>query len=354
MFPFWHDELAKVQFPSVESQRSAGSASTHPVHLVIYPGFKLMEAVGPVSVLSYANRHLAAQGDTRRYAINLVAPTPGAISSDTLISLDVSAGLPEDEALSTVLIAGALDIESAVARETALVDWVRRRSIAARRFAALCSGSFFLATAGVLSGRRAATHWSVATLLQQRFPSVEVDADAIFIQEDNIWTSAGVTAAIDLTLAFVEQDFGRNLALAVARDLVIYLKRPGGQSQFSDVLNSQMTAAPEIRDVQTWVSSNLSKPLQLEDMAEKAGMSVRNFTRLFKEEVGMPPTHYLVRARCERAATLLLDSDLPLKTIASRVGFPTEEQMRKVFVRHFSLTPRAYRARFSTTSLKTS
>nr|WP_315591793.1 GlxA family transcriptional regulator [uncultured Cupriavidus sp.] len=351
---FLHDEQAKLRSPAAESRGTPGPSSIHPVHLVIYPGFKLMEAVGPVSVLSYANRHLAAQGDPRRYEIRLVAPEPGSVSSDTLISLDVSSGLPESEALATVLIAGALDIETAVARETALVDWVRRRSLAAKRFAALCSGSFFLATAGVLSGRRAATHWSVATLLQQRFPSVEVDADAIFIQEGNIWTSAGVTAAIDLTLSFVEQDFGRNLALAVARDLVIYLKRPGGQSQFSDLLNSQMTATPEIRDVQTWVSANLSKPLQLEDMAEKAGMSVRNFTRLFKEEVGMPPANYLVRARCERAATLLLDSDLPLKTIASRVGFPTEEQMRKVFVRHFSLTPRAYRARFSTTSLKAS
>lgn len=157
---------------------------------------------------------------------------------------------------------------------------------------------------------------------------------------------------ISVSLAFVEQDFGRNLALTVARDLVIYLKRPGGQSQFSDLLNSQMTAAPEIRDVQSWVMSNLSKPLQLEDMADKAGMSVRNFTRLFKEEVGISPASYLVRARCERTATLLLDSDLPLKTIASRVGFPTEEQMRKAFVRQFSLTPRAYRARFSTSSLK--
>jgi transcriptional regulator GlxA family with amidase domain len=352
MFPRLHDGQPVIESGGSDSRCATASAGSHQVHLVIYPGFKLMEAVGPVSVLSYANRHLALQGDSRRYEIHIVAPQAGRIPSDTLISLEASAGLPEREALSTVLVAGALDIETAVAREAGLVDWCRRRAASAKRFAALCSGSFFLANAGVLSGRRAATHWSVATLLQQRFPSVEVDADAIFIQEGNMWTSAGVTAAIDLTLAFVEQDFGRNLALTVARDLVIYLKRPGGQSQFSDLLNSQMTAAPEIRDVQSWVMSNLSKPLQLEDMADKAGMSVRNFTRLFKEEVGISPASYLVRARCERTATLLLDSDLPLKTIASRVGFPTEEQMRKAFVRQFSLTPRAYRARFSTSSLK--
>lgn len=308
-----------------------------------------MEAAGPLSVFSYANRHLAASGDPRRYAIHLVAPAPGSILSDTMIPLEATAGLPETGPLSTVMIAGAFDIETAVARETALVDWCRRRWSTAQRFAAFCSGSFFLAAAGILNGRRAATHWSVASLLQQRFPSVEVDADAIFTQDGTIWTSAGVTAAIDLTLAFVEQDFGRNLALTVARDLVIYLKRSGGQSQFSDLLNSQMTEAPEIRDVQAWVVSNSGKPLRVEDMAEKAGMSVRNFTRLFKEAVGMPPANYLVRARCERAATLLLDSDWPLKTIAFKVGFPSEEQMRKVFVRHFSLTPRAYRARFATT-----
>lgn len=318
------------------------------IHLVIYPGFKSMEAIGPINVFSYANRHLAALGDPRRYQIQLVAPQPGAIPSDTLIALSTTATLPQHEALDTVLITGSPEIESAVAQETALVQWCQRRAADARRFAALCSGSFFLAAAGALNGRRATTHWSVAALLKRHYPEVRVDADAIFVQDGNLWTSAGVTAAIDLSLAFVEQDFGRNLALAVARDLVIYLKRPGGQSQFSTLLDSQTHATPEIRDVQTWIMSNLDKPLQVEDMAERAGMSVRNFTRLFKQETGMPPANYIANARCERAATLLLDSDLPLKTIAFRSGFPSDEQMRKVFVRRFSLTPRAYRARFAT------
>ncbi len=186
------------------SQGQAAGRASHQVHVVIYPGFKSMEAVGPVNVLSYANRHLAARGDPRRYDITLAAPEPGAIPSDTLISLEAGP-LPEGP-LATVMVAGALDIQAALARETGLVDWCRRRAFEAERFAALCSGSFFLAAAGVLDGRRAATHWSVAELLQRRFPKVRVDADAIFVQDGSLWTSAGVTAAIDLALAFVEQD----------------------------------------------------------------------------------------------------------------------------------------------------
>ncbi|WP_423211779.1 GlxA family transcriptional regulator [Paracoccus yeei] len=329
------------------SQVQAAGRASHRVHVVIYPGFKSMEAVGPVNVLSYANRHLAERGDPRRYDVVLVAPEPGAIPSDTLISLEAGP-LPEGP-LATVMVAGALDIQAALARKAALVEWCRRRAFEAERFAALCSGSFFLAAAGLLDGRRAATHWSVAELLQSRFPGVRVDADAIFVQDGSLWTSAGVTAAIDLALAFVEQDFGRDLALAVARDLVIYLKRPGGQSQFSAALTSQMRGPPGMRDIQSWLLANLDQPLHIPDMAARAGMSPRNFTRLFSAELGTTPASYLEGARCERAKAQLLDSDLPLKAIAFRCGFTSDEQLRKAFLRRFSLTPRDYRDRFRTT-----
>lgn len=328
--------------------QAAPGRESHRVHVVIYPGFKSMEAVGPVNVLSYANRHLAARGDPRCYDIVLAAPKPGMVPSDTLISLDAGP-LPETGPLATVMVAGALDIQAALARESGLVDWCRRRAFQAERFAALCSGSFFLAAAGLLDRRRAATHWSVADLLQRRFPRVRVDADAIFVQDGSLWTSAGVTAAIDLALAFVEQDFGRDLALAVARDLVIYLKRPGGQSQFSAALTSQMSGPPGMRDIQSWLLANLHQPLRIPDMAARAGMSPRNFTRLFSAELGVTPASYLESARCERARTLLLDSDLPMKTVAFRCGFTSDEHLRKAFLRRFSLTPRDYRERFKTT-----
>ncbi|WP_097142662.1 GlxA family transcriptional regulator [Rhizobium subbaraonis] len=323
------------------------AAATHPVYMVIYPGFKSMEAVGPVNVLTYANRHLQVRGDPRRYGITLTAPHPGTIPSDTILSIEVSTALPEKGSLATVMLAGALDIEAALLHEAGLVDWCRRRAFEAERFAALCSASFFLAAAGVLNKRRVTTHWSVADLLQRRFPEIRVDADAIFVQDGNLWTSAGVTAAIDLTLAFVEQDFGRDLALNVARDLVIYLKRPGGQSQFSSILSSQMTGPPGMRDLQAWILANLHEPLRVLDMAKQAGMSARNFSRLFVTELGVSPANYLENARCERAITLLLDTDLPMKAIAFQSGFRSDEQMRKAFSRRFSLTPREYRERFT-------
>lgn len=321
---------------------------TRTVHLVIYPGFKAMEGAGPLSVLSYANKHLAVRGDKRRYEIEVIAPEPGLVQSDTLLSLQATAPLPAIQPLSTVIIAGAADIETAIAEQPLLIDWCQKRAFQADRFAALCTGSFFLAAAGLLTDKRAATHWNFAELLQRRFPSVKVDADAIFVQDGNIWTSAGVSAAIDLTLAFVEQDFGRDLALDVARDLVIYLKRPGGQSQFSNALTGQITNSPDISDMQAWIIAHLDQPIGIREMADHAGMSPRNLSRLFSSEVGISPAAYLENARCERAVTLLLDTDMPMKTIAFRSGFGSDERMRKVFLRKFSLTARDYRARFKT------
>lgn len=321
------------------------------VHLVIYPGFKLMEAAGPLSVFTYANQRLAERGEAYRYRVTLVAPQAGAIPSDTHVCLEAEGSLPESAPLCTVMIAGAVDIEKALDREPELVEWCRRRSGDAQRFAALCTGSFFLAKAGLLDQRRAATHWHYAPLLQERFPALEVDADAIFVQDGPFWSCAGVTAAIDLALAFVEQDTGRDLALAVARDLVVYLKRPGGQSQFSAALTGQMTGSPSMRELQIWITSHLDKPLKLADMAAKAGMSPRHLSRTFLDELGMTPSAWLENARCERAKTLLLDTELPMKSIAWRVGFSSDEQMRKVFSRRYALTPTAYRARFKTARL---
>ncbi|UYF99519.1 GlxA family transcriptional regulator [Halomonas sp. GD1P12] len=332
---------------------SAAATSDAPdeqhVHLVIYPGFKLMEAAGPLSVFSYANQRLAAHGEAFRYRVSLVAPVPGAVVSDTGVSLDAGGPLPDNAPLETVMIAGAVEIEQALAREAALVQWCQRRGQHARRFAALCTGSFFLAQAGLLDGRRAATHWHYAPLLQRRFAALEVDADAIFVQDGHFWSCAGVTAAIDLALAFVEQDAGRDLALDVARDLVVYLKRPGGQSQFSTALTSQMSGSPGMRELKRWIAERLDTPLTLADMASKAGMSPRHLSRTFVAEFNMTPLNRLEEARCERAKTLLLDTDLPMKSIAWRTGFSSDERMRKVFARRYALTPTAYRARFKTT-----
>lgn len=319
------------------------------IGLVIYPGFKTLEATGPLSVLHYANEHLRAAGRDGGYEVTVMAPEPGPIRSDTLMSLEATAPLPQADLPGTVFIVGAAGIEEALRREDALVRWCLRHGRQAERFAAFCTGSYFLAAAGLLDRQRAATHWNYAARLKHLFPDVEVDADAIFVQSGNLWTSAGVTAAIDLTLAFVEQDYGRDIALRVARDMVMYLKRPGGQSQFSTVLTGQMSGASGMADVCTWASLSLERPMTLDDLAARAGMSVRSFTRAFTAEVDVSPMAWLEGVRCDRARTLLLDGNLSVKAVAARAGFSSDEQMRKVFRRRFSLSPSEYRARFSTT-----
>lgn len=322
--------------------------SSKSVALVIYPGFKALEAIGVLAVLAYAGQHLQGAGLQGGYNVTILAPEPGTVRSDTLMSLEASAALPEDAPLDTVFIVGAQNIETVLRHEVALVDWCKRRAFEAERFAALCTGSFILAAAGLLEGRKAATHWNYAARLQALFPEADVDADAIFVQDGLLWTSAGVTAAIDLALAFVEQDFGRDIALRVARDMVMYLKRPGGQSQFSTMLTGQMSGASGMRDIQTWLSLRLDQPITLGEMAAQAKMSVRSFTRAFAAEFGVTPMAYVEGLRCGRAKTLLLDTDLPMKTVAHKAGFSSDEQMRKVFRRRFSLSPRDYRARFKT------
>ncbi|MBL3576163.1 GlxA family transcriptional regulator [Rhodovulum sulfidophilum] len=333
-------------------EQTEGADQRRQIALVVYPGFKTLEATGPLSVLGYASQHLAAAGRPGGYDVVIAAPEAGPVPSDTLMSLEASVALRDLGASDTVLIAGAARIEDALVRETALVAWCRDSGPKVPRCAALCTGSFFLAEAGLLDGKRAATHWNYADRLRQRFPRVEVDADAIFVQAGRFWTSAGVTAAIDLTLAFVEQDYGRDIALAVARDMVMYLKRPGGQSQFSTLLTGQMAghgAGPSsMKDVLSWMGERLDQPLTLDGIATAHGMSIRSLSRAFAAEIGASPMATLESLRCDTAKALLLDTDLPMKTVAFRAGFRTDEQMRKAFRRRFSLSPRDYRARFAT------
>ena len=331
-----------------EQDRAETSDHLRRVTLILYPGFKTLEATGPLSVLGYATQHLAAAGRPGGYDVQIAAPEAGPVPSDTLMSIEASVALRDLGVLDTVMIAGAARIEEALEREAALVDWCRTSAPKVPRCAALCTGSFFLAEAGLLDGKRAATHWNYADRLRQRFPQVEVDADAIFVRAGQIWTSAGVTAAIDLTLAFVEQDCGRDIALAVARDMVMYLKRPGGQSQFSTLLTGQMSDPAGMRDVLDWMNARLDQLLTLEEIASAQGMSVRSLSRAFTAEFGASPMATLERLRCDRAKALLLDTGLPLKVVAFRAGFRTDEQMRKTFRRRFSLSPRDYRARFAT------
>lgn len=329
---------------------SYASPNPRRVDIIIYPGFKALEAVGTMSVFEYANIHLAHQGRPKGYEITVASCEVGAVRSDMLMSLDATGALDEVDLPHIAIIVGARAIEEALKDNARLVEWARKVAPRVDRLVALCSGSFFLAAAGLLSGKRATTHWSVASLLQSTYPEVQVEADAIYLRAGRLWTSAGVTAGIDLALALIEEDFGRALALEVARDLVVYLKRPGGQSQFSIHLASQNTSHPGIRAVQDWILSHLDKPIVLADLSRQAAMSERNFRRVFHKEVGSGPLAFVENARLEAARRLLEDGDLPLKSVAARVGFASEQSLRKLFLRLLGVAPDEYRARFGGTS----
>lgn len=321
------------------------------VDIVVYPGFKALEAIGPMSVFEYANLHLKRKGLGVGYDVRVASTQTGAVQSDTLMALHASKALSTLALPDDAIIVGARDIQTALDNSQALVEWIGEVAGKIGRLAALCSGAFFLASAGVLDGKRATTHWGVAQQFKDRFPSVSVDIDAIFIRTGNIWTSAGVTAGIDLALAFVEEDHGRELALEVASDMVVYLKRPGGQSQFSSHLMSQKTTQPSVREIQAWILENLHQRLPVAMLAEKARMSVRNFTRVFHQEVGLSTLEFIEQARFERARQLLADLDMPIKSVASRTGFTDDDHMRRIFQKRLGITPRVYRERFATTGV---
>ncbi|CCD41133.1 Transcriptional regulator, AraC family [Candidatus Paraburkholderia kirkii UZHbot1] len=316
------------------------------IDIVIYDGFKALEAIGSLSVFTYANIHLERRGLPGRYDVRLASVRRGEIVSDTGVTLTAGKRIDTLALPHTAIIVGAWQIEQAVGAAPEIVQWVEAAASRMQRTAALCSGAFFLAAAGLLDGKRATTHWTVADALKEKYPAVRVDADCIFIREGHLWTSAGVTAGIDLALALVEEDFGLDVALNVARDLVVYLKRPGGQSQFSSHLASQATQNPGIREVQDWILANLQRELSPADMAERVAMSVRNFNRSFKRETGTTPSMFLTRARVEAARRMLEEGNLPAKTIAAESGFKTYEAMRKAFQQALGITPLTYRERF--------
>jgi transcriptional regulator GlxA family with amidase domain len=246
--------------------------------------------------------------------------------------------------IDTLVVAGG-DVRAA-ASDLRLRRWLRAMTPRVRRLASVCSGAFILAEAGLLDGRRATTHWLGVPLLQQRYPRVTVEPDAIFVRDGSVYTSAGVTAGIDLALAMVEEDLGRPIALAVARRLVVFLKRPGGQSQFSSHLAAQEVGPDALRDLSSWIVEHLDDELTIERLAARAAMSPRHFARVFRRETGCTPAKYVERARVDAARRLLEDGSDGLEGVAARCGFGSGEQMRRTFLRHVGVVPIEYRRRF--------
>jgi transcriptional regulator GlxA family with amidase domain len=305
---------------------------TRRIALVIFPGFQLLDAAGPIAAFEIAGRYAPDS-----YDLCVQAPGGGPVESSSGICL--AAGPLGDGPFDTVMISGG-DGTRSLGELSRIVEWLRRVEV--RRPTSVCSGAYLLAEAGLLDGRRATTHWSRTDDFARRYPRVKLDADRIFIRDGEVWTSAGITAGIDLALALIEDDLGADVARRVAQQLVVHQRRPGGQSQFSALveLGGRTGRFSELMD---WIRANLTLPLTVEQLAERAAMSPRNFARAFVAETGTTPARAVERLRLEAARTAVETSHAPIDRVAETSGFGDPERMRRAFLRAFGLPPQALR-----------
>ena len=323
-----------------------------PIHRVMMLAFEdcqILDVAGPLQMLAAANRH-AANG-ALRYEIELIAERAGAVRSNGGLSLMAARGFSDISArelrsLGTFMVAGGYGTRRAL-RNAALVDFVHRAGTAAPRVISVCTGSLLLAAAGLLEGKRATTHWSVTHVLREGFPEVDVKPDAIYVRDGKFWSSAGVSTGMDLAIALIEEDLGQATALAVAREHVLYMTRPGGQSQFSAELSAGAADGRSPRALRH-IAANLTQDLRVPMLAEAAGMSERTLLRVFREELNTTPAEYVQRARVDAARRGLATPRAPVARIAAACGFANAEAMRRAFQRALGISPADYRARFAT------
>jgi transcriptional regulator GlxA family with amidase domain len=326
---------------------ASASPAQRRVVVLCYPGGNLVDLAGPVQVFATANRSLTRQGGKPPYEIITASEHGGPLLTNAGLPVLTSA-LKEIKAgtIDTIVIAGGSP-DHHVIEAPALVAWIKARAARARRICSVCSGTFVLAATGLLDGLRCTTHWQWAQRLQSLYPKLRVDPDPIYIREGALWTSAGVTAGMDLALALVEQDFGHRIAITVARDMVMFIKRPGSQSQFSVPLLAQTVAPARFAELHAWIAGHLAGDLRVERLAEEAGMAPRSFARAYAAEVGRTPAKTVEMMRFEAACRALEETTLPLKRIAANVGYGEEQNLRRVFLRRLRISPAQYRARFA-------
>jgi transcriptional regulator GlxA family with amidase domain len=309
---------------------------------VVYPDLQGLDLDGPFEVFAAADEEVGGGAYVRTIAA--VDDAPVRASSGLRIGVDRRLAAIEAP-IDTLVVVGGNGTESAFFDDE-LIAQIRRLGARARRVTSVCSGSFLLAQAGFLDGKRATSHWSVCDQLAETFPDVRVDPEPIYVQDGNVYTSAGVTSGIDLALALVEEDLGRHVALAVARRFVLFLRRPGNQSQFSAQLAGQLASRDVIRDVQTFAIEHPGADLSVSALASRAAMSERHFARVFTREVGSTPARFVERARVEAARRRLEESTESVEAVAAACGFGTAETMRRTFLRLLRTTPSDYRRRF--------
>lgn len=321
--------------------------SPRQVVILVYPGVQSLDVTGPLEVFTGARQVIAADGRREpSYEIGILSRDGTPLRTSSGMTVTPHAALRDaPEQIDTLIVAGGHGCMDAAA-DTVLIDWITEAASTARRTASVCTGAFLLARAGLLDGRRATTHWASAEELARRHPDVRVDPEPIFLRDGQIWTSAGVTAGMDLALALVEEDLDRDAALTIARHLVLFLRRPGNQSQFSATLAAQQPAREPLREAQRLVVEDVTGENSVEAMAVRAHMSPRHFARAFRAETGITPGRYVERVRLEAARRRLEDTADSIATVATACGFGTPETMRRVFLRTLEVGPAEYRRRF--------
>ncbi|MFF5445589.1 GlxA family transcriptional regulator [Streptomyces sp. NPDC012888] len=324
--------------------------TAHRVVIAVFPDVDLLDVTGPAEVLALANR----QTGRAVYQVRLAGPAAGGVRTSAGVRLLTDVAFADVGAeVDTLLVPGAVDMtaDGPVARtDGEVVAWLRETAPHARRIASVCAGAHMLAAAGLLDGRTATTHWSTAAQLAAEHPEVTVDPDPIFVRSDRgrLWTGAGISACLDLSLALVAEDLGEQTALSVARQLVMYLRRQGGQSQFSVPLSRPATDRRDIDELRLWIADHLDGDLSAAALAARMCLSERHFARVFRQETGTSPAAYVEAARTEAARRLLETTDRPLDQVAAAAGLGSPETLHRAFRRQLATTPAAYRRRFRT------
>jgi transcriptional regulator GlxA family with amidase domain len=317
------------------------------IGFLVFPDAEVLDVCGPLGVFANADYQLRATGRNteRGYEARVIAAAPGLVRTQCGLQIMATHGCAETQQLDTLIVAGGIGAEAACA-DAVLVNWLEFMAPRVRRLASVCSGTFLLAAAGLLNDRRVTTHWMFCDRLSELYPSLRIDPDLIFVRDGHVYTSGGVTSGIDLALALVEEDLGREIAMAVARILVVFLRRPGGQTQFSPFLFTEAKARKDIRELQTWILAHPAERLDIASLADRLAMSPRSLSRNFRSQTGLTPAKFVEQARVESARCRLEQTALPAETIAADCGFGTAERMRRSFRRVLSVGPQEYRSRF--------
>lgn len=324
------------------------SLVTKHVVMIVYPDAQVLDITGPTEVFSMANDYMQRHQPSvaQPYNIQWWAKLPGTVAMSSGLELMINHGYTKNrKAIDTLLVPGGRGLWEAMADDE-LIDFINRRAASVRRTVSICTGTFLLAKAKLLNGKRVTTHWNWGQKLQQDFPEIQVDSEALYINQGVIYTSAGVTAGIDLALSLVEEDLGREVASYIAKRLVVFLRRPGNQTQFSNVLERQSLLTDDFSGFHNWLLENIETSITVESMAQHCSLSPRHFARRFSEQMKITPAKYLESLRVEQARLLMENGQQSLKSVAYACGFSSIEQLRRSFTRLLSVTPSDYQSRF--------